>query len=73
MFKVKNRICLGGLPSAVGYVLNTTKRCTQIIHDENVFKAGADVKFGRNMGTLHVCPYAKEVTGELRGDWVDAR
>jgi hypothetical protein len=57
----------------VGYVVNTTKRCVQIVHDEYVFKRGADIKFGRNMGTVHVCPYVGEVTGELRGKWVDAR
>ncbi len=71
-FKVKNRVHLGGLPGAVGYVVNTTKRCMQIIHDEDVFKVGADIQFGRNMGTVHVHPYVGEVTGELRGNWVDA-
>jgi hypothetical protein len=45
----------------------------QIVHDEDVFKAGADIEFGRNMGTVNVCPYVGEVTGELRGNWVDAR
>jgi hypothetical protein len=72
-FKVKNHVCLGGFPSAVGYVVNTTKRCMQIIHDEEVFKVRADIKFSRNMGTVHARPYVKEVTGELRGKWVDAR
>jgi hypothetical protein len=38
-----------------------------------MFKAGAKIKFGRNMGTVHVCPYIGEVTGELWGNWVDAR
>jgi hypothetical protein len=36
----------------------------QIVQDEDVFKAGANV---------HVCPYVGKVTGELRGKWVDAR
>ena len=38
-----------------------------------MFKAGADIKFGRNMGAVHVCPYVGEVTGEMRGIWADAR
>ncbi len=71
-FKVKNPVCLGGALGPVGYVVNTTKRCVQIVQDEGMFKAGADIKFGRNMGTVHVCPYIGEVTGELRGKWVDA-
>jgi hypothetical protein len=29
------------------------------------------IKFGRNMGAVHVAPYVREVTGELRGEWVD--
>jgi hypothetical protein len=70
--KVKNCVCLGGALGPVGYAVNTTKRCMQIVLDEDVFKAGADIKSGRNMGTVHVCPYVKEVTGELRGNWVDA-
>jgi hypothetical protein len=45
----------------------------QIIQGEDMFKAGADINFDRNMGTVHVCPYVGEVTGELRGNWVDAR
>jgi hypothetical protein len=72
-FKVKNCGRLGGFPSAVGYVVNSTKRCVQIIHDGDVFKARANVKFVRNMGSVHVCPYTGEVTGELRGNWVDER
>ncbi len=44
----------------------------QIVQDEDVFKAGADIKIGRNMGTVYVCPYVGEVTGELRGERVDA-
>ena len=58
-FKVKNRVRLGGLPHVVGYIVNTTKRCVHI-----------NIKFGRNMGTVH--PYVGEVTGELRGNWVDS-
>jgi hypothetical protein len=38
-----------------------------------MFKSVADIKISRNMGTVHVCPYVGEVTGELRGKWVDAR
>jgi hypothetical protein len=45
----------------------------QIVQDKDVFKVGADIKIGRNMGTVHVCPYVGEVTGELRGERVDAR
>jgi hypothetical protein len=71
-FKVKNRIHLGGALGPVGYVIKPTKRCVQIIQDEDVFQARADIKFGRNMGTVHVCPYVEEVTRELRGKWVDA-
>jgi len=56
----------------VGCVVDTTKRCIQIVQDEDVFKAGADIKIGKNMGTVYVCPYAGEVTGELRGERVDA-
>jgi hypothetical protein len=65
-FKVKNRIHLGGILGPVGYVVNTIKRCMQIVQDEDLFKAGANIKFGRNMGTVHVCPYVGKVTGELR-------
>jgi hypothetical protein len=71
-FKVKNCLSLGGALGPVGYVVNTTKRCMQIVQDEDVFKGGADIKIGRNMGTVHVRPYIGEVTGELRGKWVDA-
>ncbi len=39
---------------------------------KDVFKAGANIRFGRNMGTVHVRPYVGEVTGELRGIWGDA-
>ncbi len=56
----------------VGCIVKTTKRCMQIIHDEDVFKVGAGIKFGRNMGTVHVHPYVMEVTGELRDNWMDA-
>jgi hypothetical protein len=38
----------------------------QIVQDEDVFKVGADIKLGRNMGTVHVCPYVREVSGDLR-------
>ncbi len=38
-----------------------------------MFKAGADIKIGRNMGNVHVCPCVGEVTGDLRCKWVDAR
>jgi hypothetical protein len=69
-FKVKNCVHLGGALGTVSYVVNTTKRCMGI--NEDVFKAGADIEFGRNMGTQHVCPYVGEVAGELRGKWVDA-
>jgi hypothetical protein len=62
----------GGALGLVGYVVNTTKRCVQIVQDEDMFKAGAYIKIGRNMGTVHVCPYVGEVTGELRGKWLDA-
>jgi hypothetical protein len=55
-FKVKNCVCLGGTLGPVGYVVNTTKSCMQIVQDEDVFKAGANIKFGRNMGSVHVCP-----------------
>ncbi len=72
-FKFKNHVRLGGFLSAVSYIVNTTKRCVQIIHNGDMFKARADIKFGRNMGTVHVRPYVGEVTGELRGNWVDAR
>ncbi len=72
-FKVKNCVHLGRALGPVGYVVNTTKRCFQIVQDENLFKVGADIKFGRNMGNVHVCPYIREVAGELRGKWVDAR
>jgi hypothetical protein len=72
-FKVNNCVRLGGALGPVGYVVNTTKRCMQIIPDEDVFKAGANIKFCRNMGNVHVCPYVGEVTGELRGNWVNAR
>jgi hypothetical protein len=71
-FKVKNCVRLGGALGPVGYVVNTTKRCVQIVQDEDVFKAGANIKFGRNMGTVHVCPYVGEITGELRGKLVAA-
>jgi hypothetical protein len=71
-FKVKNCVCFRGALSLVGYVVNTTKRCVQIVQDEDVFIAGANIKFGRNMRTVHVRPYVGEVTGELRGKWVDA-
>jgi hypothetical protein len=71
-FKVKNHLRLGAL-GPVGYVVNTTKRCVQIVQAEDVFKAGADIKIGRNMGIVHVRPYVWEITGELRGGtWVDA-
>ena len=66
-FKVKNCVHLGGAFGLVGYVVNTTKRCLQIVQDEDVFKVGADIKFGRNMGTVHVHPYVRELTKELRG------
>ncbi len=69
-FKVKNHVRLGAL-GLVGYVVNTTKRCVRIVQDEDVFKAGADIKIGRNMGTVHVCPYVGEVTGDLRDKWMD--
>ncbi len=72
-FKVKNRIHLGRALGPVGYVVNDTKGCVQIVQDEDVFKGGTNIKFGRNMGTVHVCPYFGEVTGELSGEWVDAR
>ncbi len=65
-FKVKNCVHLGAL-GPVGNVVNTTKRCVQIVQDEDVFKARANIKIGRNMGTVHVCPYIGEVTGDLRG------
>jgi hypothetical protein len=71
-FKVKNCVRLGGALGPVGNVVNTTKRCVQIVQDKDKFKAEADIKFGRNMGTVHVCPYVGEVTGELRRKWVDA-
>jgi hypothetical protein len=71
-FKVKNCMHLGGALGPVGYVVNTTKRCVQIVQDEDMFKARANFKFGRNMGTVHVHPYIGEDTGELRGKWVDA-
>jgi hypothetical protein len=67
-FKVKICIRLGGDLGPVHYFHNTTKRCMQIVQDEDVFKAGADIKFGRNMGTVRVHPYIREVTGELRGE-----
>jgi hypothetical protein len=70
-FRVKNCVCLGAL-GPVGYVVNTTERCVQIIQDEDLFKVGADIKIGRNTGTMHVRLYVGEVTGELRGKWVDA-
>ena len=54
-FKVKNCVCLGGLQGAVGFIVNTTKRCVQIIPDEDIFKGRVDIKFGRNMETVHVC------------------
>ena len=56
----------------VGCIVNTTKRCMQCIHDEDIFKARVNIKFSMNMGTVHVCPYIGEVTGELRGNWVDS-
>jgi hypothetical protein len=71
-FKVKNRVLLGGALGLVGYVANITKRCVRIVQDEDMVKAGANIKFGRNMGTVHICPYDGEVTRELRGTWVDA-
>ncbi len=71
-FKVKNCVCLCGLPSAVGYVVGTSKKCLQIFHDEDMSKAEVNIKFGRNMGIVHVCQNVREVTGELRGNWVDA-
>jgi hypothetical protein len=37
-----------------------------------LLKAGADIEIGRNMGIVHVCPNIGEITGELRGTWVDA-
>jgi hypothetical protein len=71
-FKVKNCVHLGAL-GLVGYVVNTTKRCMQIVQDEDVFKAEVNIKIGWSMGTVHVCPYVGEVTGDLRGvTWVDA-
>ena len=72
-FKVKNRIPLGGFPHVVGYIVNTTKRCVQFIHNEDIFKVGVNIKFSGNMGTVHVCPYVGEVTRELRGNWVNSR
>ena len=66
-FKVKNCVRLGGALGPVGYVVNTTKIRMQIVPGEDLFKAGADIKFGRNMRTVHVCPYVGEVTGELSG------
>ncbi len=54
-FKVKNHVCLGGALGPVDYDVNTTKGWVQIVHDEEVFKVGADIKFGRNMGTVDVC------------------
>ena len=35
-----------------------------------MFKAGADIEIGRNMGTVHVCPYVGEVTRDLRGGYM---
>jgi hypothetical protein len=35
-------------------------------------KVGANIKIGRNMVAVHVCPYLEEVTKELKGKWVDA-
>jgi hypothetical protein len=64
-FRVKSRIRLEAL-GPVGYVVDTTKRCMHNIQDEDVFKAGANIKIGRNMGTVHVHPYIREVTGNLR-------
>ena len=71
-FKVKNHIRLGGFPCGVGYIVNTTKRCVRFIHDEDIFKAGVNIKFGGSMGTVHVRPFVGEVTRELRGNWVDS-
>ncbi len=71
-FKVENCIRLGGALGPVGYIVNTTKRCVYIVQDEDVLKAGANIKFGSNIGTVHVRPYIGEITGELRGKWVDA-
>jgi hypothetical protein len=49
------------------------KRCVQIVQNEDVLKVGANIKIGRNMGTVHVHPYVGEVTGDLRGGtWMDA-
>jgi hypothetical protein len=61
-FKIQNCVSLGGALGPVAYVVNTTKRCMQIVQDEDMFEAGANVKFGRNKGNVHVCPYVWEVT-----------
>jgi hypothetical protein len=42
----------------------------QIFQDEDVFEAGVDIKIGRNMGTVHVCQYVRELTGDLRGGYM---
>ncbi len=62
-----------GALGLAGFIVNTTKRCKQIVHDEDVLKAGVDIKLGRNVGTVNICPYVGEVTGELRGNWVDVQ
>jgi hypothetical protein len=48
-FKVKNCVRLGSL-GPIGHVINTTKRCVQIDQDEDVFKAGANIKIWKEHG-----------------------
>jgi hypothetical protein len=42
----------------------------QVIHNEDIFKAGFGLIQVRKVGTVHFCLYLGEDTGELRGKWI---
>jgi hypothetical protein len=55
-FKVRNLIRFGEACGPVGYDVHTTNRCMPIVQYEDMFKAGVNIKVGRDMGTVHVHP-----------------
>ena len=73
-FKVKNHMRFLGFPRVVSYIVNITKRCVQFILDEDIFKVGVNIESFGNMGTVHACPYIREVTRDLGvSGWIHVR